>query len=327
MAPNSSRRKLLAIAGATGVLAAAPSFASGFPERPVRLIVPYPAGGGADGWARMVAGRLEKVLGQPVVFDYRPGASTTIGAEATARAAPDGYTIHLLDSTGFAYVPNLRKVNYDPVGSFTALSSLGIIPMVLIANPSVPARNIQELIAYARANPGKLSCASSGIGSPHHLIAELLQIRAGIKLNHVPYKGAVQYVADILAGHVDLAVSTIGPAVQHIQSGRMIALGVTTAKRSVALPDVPAIGEQGVDGFDEKPWNCFVAPAGVPAEALTRLRSAFKTVLAEPELIVALEKAGIEEVGAMSPEQVTSQIAADLSKWGEVIRQAKITIE
>lgn len=327
MTSNPGRRRLFAFIGAASVLATGRSFAAGFPERPVKLIVPYPAGGGADGWARTVANRLENVLGQPVVFDYRPGASTTIGAEAAARAAPDGYTIFLFDSTGFAYVPNMRKVGYAPVESFVPVAGLGVIPMVLVANPSVPARNVQELIAYARANPGKLTCASSGIGSPHHLIAELFKIRTGISMNHIPYKGAVQYIADLLAGHVDLAVSTIGPAVQHIQSGRLQALGVTSARRSVALPDVPAIAEQGVDGFDEKPWNCFVAPAGVPAEPLERLRNALRTVLAEPELVSALEKNGVEEVGEMPLDRIAPQIGEDLAKWGDVIRQARITID
>jgi tripartite-type tricarboxylate transporter receptor subunit TctC len=322
-----NRRRMLALTGGVGILATRWSVAAGFPDRPVKLIVPYQAGGGADAWARIVAGRLEKALGQPVVFDYRPGASTTMGAEAASRAAPDGYTIHLIDSTGFAYVPNMRKVGYDPIGSFVPLGFLGVLPMVLVANPSVPVRGIQDLIAYARANPGKLNHASAGVGSPHHLIAELFKARADIEMNHVPYKGAVQYVADLVSGQVDLAVSTIGPASQHIQSGRLRALGVTSAKRSIALPDVPSIAEQGIAGFDEKPWNCFVAPVGVPTEPLERLRNAFRTALTDPEVVTALGKTGVEDVGALPVEQIAPQIRSDLAKWGEVIRRAKITMD
>jgi len=314
-------------AGSAAWCVAGRSAAAGFPERPVKMIVPYPPGGGADSWARIVAGRLEKALGQPIVFDYRPGGSTTIGAEATARAPADGYTIHLIDSTAFAYVPNMRKVNYDPVGSFTPLGYLGVLPMVMVANPSVPVRNIQELVAYAKANPGKLNCASAGVGSPHHLIAEFFKIRAGITMNHVPYKGAVQYIADLVGGQVDLAVSTIGPAAQHIQAGRLRPLGVTTAKRSSALPDVPSIAEQGFPGFDEKPWNCFVGPAGLPAEPVERLRAALRTTIDDPEVVAALRRTGVEEAGTLPVGQIAEQMRADLAKWGEVIRQAKITID
>ena len=287
----------------------------------------YPAGGGADSWARIVAVKLEKVLGQPILFDYRPGGSTTIGAEAAARAPADGYTIHLIDSTAFAYVPNLRRINYDPLASFTPLAHLGELPMLLVANPAVPASKVQELVAYARANPNKLNCASAGVGSPHHLIAEFFKIRAGISVNHVPYKGAVQYIADLLGGQIELAVSTIGPAVAHVQTGRLRALGVTSAKRSSALPDVPTIAEQGFAGFDEKPWNCFVGPAGMPAEPLQRLRAALRITLEDAEVIDALRKAGVEEVGALPVDRVRAQMKADHAKWGEVIRQARITVD
>ncbi|MFZ4759388.1 MAG: Bug family tripartite tricarboxylate transporter substrate binding protein, partial [Burkholderiaceae bacterium] len=247
------RRRVLTTIGAMAAGLATGARAQSFPDKPVRLIVPYPAGGGADSWARIVAGRLERVLGQPIVFDYRPGGSTTIGADATARAPADGYTIHLYDSTAFAYVPNMRKVSYDPVKSFVPLAYLGVLPFVLVAHPSVPARTAPELIAYARANPGKLNCASAGVGSPHHLIAELFKSRTGIVMNHVPYKGASQYIADLLGGQVDLAVSTIGPAAPHIQSGKLRALGVSTIRRSASIPEVPTIAEQGIEGFDEKP--------------------------------------------------------------------------
>jgi tripartite-type tricarboxylate transporter receptor subunit TctC len=326
---GTTRRDALKMAGA-GAAAwtlAGRAAAAGYPEKPVRLIVPYPAGGGADSWSRIVAPRLEKQLGQPVVFDYRPGGSTTIGADATARSPADGYTIHLYDSTAFAYVPNMRRVSYDPIKSFVPLAILGVLPFVFVAHPSLPVKTIPELVAHAKANPGKLTCASAGVGSPHHLIAEIFKSRNGITMNHVPYKGAAQYIADLVGGQVDLAVSTVGPAAQHVQAGRLRALGVSTARRSVALPDVPTIAEQGIEGFDEKPWNCFVAPAGLPAEPLERLRAAFKVVLDEPEVIAALNKAGCEEVGRMPVGQITETMRSDLAKWGEVIRAANITLD
>lgn len=326
---GTTRRDALKMAGA-GAAAwtlAGRASAAPYPEKPVRLIVPYPAGGGADSWSRIVAPRLEKQLGQPVVFDYRPGGSTTIGADATARSPADGYTIHLYDSTAFAYVPNMRRVSYDPIKSFVPLAFLGVLPFVIVAHPSLPVKTIPELVAHAKANPGKLTCASAGVGSPHHLIAEIFKSRTGITMNHVPYKGAAQYIADLVGGQVDLAVSTVGPAAQHVQAGRLRALGVSTVRRSVALPDVPTMAEQGIEGFDEKPWNCFVAPAGLPAEPLERLRAAFKVVLEDPEVIAALNKAGCEEVGKMPVAQITDTMRADLAKWGEVIRAANITLD
>ncbi len=323
-----TRRTMLGAAAAAATLGfTGRAAAQGFPDKPVKLIVPYPAGGGADSWSRIVAGRLEKILGQPIVFDYRPGGSTTIGAEAAARAPADGYTIHLYDSTAFAYVPNMRRVSYDPIGGFVPLAHLGVIPFVLVAHPSVPAKSVSELVAHAKANPGRLNCASAGVGSPHHLIAELFKARTGITMNHVPYKGAAQYVADLLGGQVDLAVSTIGPAAPHVQSGKLRALGVSTLKRSVALPDVPTIAEQGVAGFDEKPWNLFVAPAGVPAGPLERLRAALRDAIADPEIGAALSKAGVEETGTLPVDRLSDAMRAESAKWGEVIRRAGITLD
>ena len=324
---HARRRTLGALAAAASWALAGRAGATGFPDKPVKLIMPYPAGGGADQWSRIVTAKLEKVLGQPVVYDYRPGGSTTIGAEAAARAPADGYTIHLLDTTAFAYVPNLRKVNYDPIGSFTPLALLGVLPMVLVAHPSLPARNLQELIALAKSRPGMLNCASAGIGSPHHLITEFLKIRAGITMNHVPYKGATQYIADLVGGQVDLAMATIPPTLQHLQPGRIRALGVTSAKRSAALPEVPTIAEQGFPGFDEKPWNCFVGPAGMSGEPLERLRAAFRTTLEDAEVSAALRKAGVEEIGSVAPDQIAALMRADFAKWGDVIRQARITLD
>jgi tripartite-type tricarboxylate transporter receptor subunit TctC len=323
-----NRRKLLQFAAAVSALGShGHANAQAYPAKPVKMIIPYPPGGGADAWGRMVASKLEAVMGQPIVFDYKPGASTTIGAEAAARSPADGYTVFMIDSTAFAYVPNMRKVNYDPIKSFTPVGMLGVGPMLLLANPSLPVRNVQELIAHAKANPGKVTIASAGVGSPHHLIGEIFRSRAGIALTHVPYKGAVQYIADLMGGQVDLAISTITPALQHIASGRLRALGVSSAKRSSALPDVPAIAEQGLSGFDEKPWSCFVVPAGLPPAVLDKLRAAFRTTLEDPEVSGNLRKVGMEDVGGLTPVQMADQMQADLLKWGEVIRAANIRLD
>jgi len=323
-----SRRTLLAMgAGSAALSLSGRATAQSFPDKPIRMIVPFPPGGGADQWARIVAAKLEKLLGQPFVFDYRPGATTIIGAEAAARAPADGYTIHQMSSSAFAYMPNMRKVNYDPVASFVPIGSLGVTPMLLVANPKVPARNVPELVAYAKANPGKLNCASAGVGSSHHLFGEFFKMRTGITMNHVPYKGAVQYTPDLIGGQVDLAVSTVHPAIPHLQSGKLRAIGVTSAKRASVIPDVPTIAEQGVTGFDEKPWSVFVGPAGIPAEPLARLRAAMRSALEDPDTVAALRNAGVEETGAIPVDKIADLMRSELTKWGDVIRQARITID
>jgi tripartite-type tricarboxylate transporter receptor subunit TctC len=324
------RRELLQ-AGLAGAALASPLGApaqAAWPEgKPITMIVPFPPGGVADTVGRPVAEALARELKATVVVENRAGAGGGLGMAAAARAPADGYTLHQYDSTAFAYVPNMRKVGYDPLRSFVPVAFLGDAPFVLIAHPSVPARTLPELVAHARAHPGRLNVASAGVGSPHHLIGELLKQRAGITLNHVPYKGAAQYIADIVGGQVDLAVSTIGPAAQHIQSGRVRALGVTTGQRASSLPDVPTIAEQGFEGFDEKPWNCFVVPAATPADVVERLRTAFRAVYEDPEVVAGLRKAGLERVGSVPAERLTELMRADLAKWGEVIRRANITLE
>jgi len=327
IAPSRRRWMTLAGAGLAGAWLPTGVGAQAYPDKPLKIIVPYPPGGGADSWARTVSSKLEKVIGQPVLLDYKPGASTTIGAEAAARSAPDGYTMFFIDSTTFAYVPHLRKVNYDPLKSFVPVGLLGVGPMLLVANPNVPVRSVAELITYAKANPNKLTIASAGVGSPHHLIGEFFKSRAGIALNHVPYKGAVQYIADLIGGQVDLAVSTITPALPHLQAGKLRPLGVSSARRSSALPDVPSIAEQGLPGFDEKPWNAFVVPAGTPAPVLEKLRAAYKATIEDPEVAGTLRRGGIEDVGSWTPQQIADQMQADHAKWGEVIRKAGIKME
>ena len=325
---NFLRRKTLAIgAGFVGLALSNRTVAQSFPDRPIKIIISVPPGGGVDLWARIVTAKLEKLLGQPIVFDYRPGGGTVIGAEAAARAPADGYTIHQIGSSAFAYQPNMRKVPYNPLSSFVPLGALGSASLLLVVNPKVPARNIAELVAYAKANPGKLNYASSGFGATNHLFSELLKIRTGIQMIHLPYKGVAEYNTALISGVADLAFTTTAAAIPLLQTGKLRAIGVASAKRSGGLPNVPTIAEQGVPGFDEKSWYFFVGPAGIPAEPLARLRTAFRTSLEDPEVITALQNAGVEEVGSVPVDKVAELMRSELNKWGEVIRNAKITMD
>ncbi len=325
---NFSRRKTLALgAGFVGLALADRTAAQSFPDRPIKIIISVPPGGAVDLFARIVTAKLEKLLGQSIVFDYRPGGGTAIGAEAAARAPADGYTIHQIGSAAFAYLPNMRKVPYNPLTSFVPLGALGAASLLLVVNPKVPARNIAELVAYAKANPGKLNYASSGIGSSNHLFSELFKMRTGIQMTHVPYKGVAQYNPDLIGGVVDLAFTSTAASIQHLQAGKLRAIGFASAKRSAEIPSVPTISEQGVTGFDEKSWILFVGPAGIPAEPLARLRVALRTSLEDPEVVTALQNAGLEEIGSVPVDKVPELMRSELNKWGEVIRNAKITMD
>ena len=324
---NFLRRKTLALGvGFVGLALADRTAAQSFPVRPIKIIISVPPGGSVDLWARIVTAKLEKLLGQPIVSDYRPGGGTAIGAEAAARAPADGYTIHQMGSAAYAFIPNMRKVPYDPLSSFVPLGALGSASMVLVVNPKVPARNIAELVAYAKANPGKLNCANSGLGSSNHLAAELLKMRTDIQFVNVPYKGGANYLSDLSVGVVDMAFTTPVVSIPFLQTGKWRAIGVASANRSLVIPSVPTISEQGVPGFDVRSWVLFVGPAGIPAEPLARLREAFRTSLENPEVVTALQNAGLEDVGNVPVDKVAELIRSELSKWGEVIRNAQITI-
>jgi tripartite-type tricarboxylate transporter receptor subunit TctC len=324
---NFLRRKTLALGGAFfGLALSNQTAAQSFPDRPIKIIISVPPGGSVDLWARIVTAKLEKLLGQPIVSDYRPGGGTAIGAEAAARAPADGYTIHQMGSAAYAFIPNMRKVPYDPLSSFVPLGALGSASMVLVVNPKVPARNIAELVAYSKANPGKLNCANSGLGSSNHLAAELLKMRTGIQFVNVPYKGGANYLSDLSGGVVDLAFTTPVVSIPFLQTGKWRAIGVASANRSALIPSVPTISEQGVPGFDVRSWVLFVGPAGIPAEPLARLRTAFRTSLENPEVVTALQNAGMEDVGSVPVDKVAELIRSELNKWGEVIRNAQITV-
>lgn len=324
-----TRRDFIALAGAAAAASAAPRAAAqaGWPDRPIRMVIGYTAGGAADQVARILATRLEKLWGQSIVMDYRPGAGAALAAELTSRAAPDGYTLHLTDSGPLTIGPNLRKVPYDPVAGFTPLAYVGGAGLAVLVHPSVPANDLQGLVRLLKSNADKYSYSTSGVGSPHHLAAELFKSQAGVEMTHVPYKGAAAAMADLLAGQIPISFATIGPAIPHVRAGKVRALAVTAAARSLALPEVPTIAEQGLPGYDAKPWFVVVAPPNLPPALAERLQSGLRTAVTDPDVMAALQKLGTDTGGPATPQQVTELIRADLAKWGAIIKRANISVD
>ncbi len=324
----SNRRQLLGWMGAGVASLAFPGAArAAWPDKPLRMVIGYSTGGSTDATGRLVGRQLEQRLGQPIVFEYKPGAGASIGADYVAKSAADGYTIGLTDSGPLTIMPNLRKVGYDPTQDFTPLSYVCATGLAVLVHPDVPVTSIRELVAMAKAQPEKLNYASSGVGSVHHLAGELFKSQAGVRMAHVPYKGASPALIDLVGGQVPVMFATIGPALQMIQSGKARAIGVTTAKRSPALPDVPTIAEQGLPGYEAVLWFAMVAPPGLPAPLAARLQKELQGAMTDASLVRELEKLGNEDIGPRTPQQVTELVRADLQKWSRVIREAQITLE
>lgn len=325
---NPTRRTFLRTIAAGSAVALVPGWAvaAKYPERPINLMLGFPAGGGADNLCRPLAQRLEKLLGQPIIFDYKTGAGGLIAAEAMTRAPADGYYFTFMDIAIFAYMPHMRKVSYDPLKAFTPIANMGQSPYVFVAAKDRPFGNMNELVTYAKANPNKLSCGSGGVGTPHQLIAELFKLRAGISMKHVPYQGGTASLTELSGGHVDLVVAPVSSSVPFLQSGRVRALGVTSAKRATALPEVPTVQEQSFPDFDASPWTIFAVPARVPEEPREVLRGAIEKTFEDRELVALLAQRGAENVGGMTIAELTKRIEVDYEKWGEVIRKANIKI-
>ena len=323
-----NRREALALAclGATG-MAPLVARAQDWPNKPVKLVIGYSTGGSTDATARIVGRGLEQRLGQPIVFEYKPGAGASMGAEFVAKSPADGYTIGLTDAGPMSIVPHLRKLTYDPTKDFTLLSYVCATGLAVLVHPSVPANNIKELIALAKAEPDKYNYASSGVGSVHHLAGELFKSQAGVKMAHVPYKGAGPALTDLVGGQVPVMFATIGPSLQMIAAGKVKALGVTSAKRSKALPDVPTVAEQGLKGYEAVLWFSMVAPTNLPAPVAARLQKELQAVLVDPKVIEELEKLGNDDISPRTPKEVASLIKAENEKWGRVIKEANITVD
>jgi tripartite-type tricarboxylate transporter receptor subunit TctC len=324
--PSNQRRRLLAAAiGAPLAAAANQVFAqSGWPTKPIRLVLGYPPGGAADGTARPLEPKMQALLGQPLLFDYKPGAGATIAADITSKAAADGYTLHFVDSGPLVILPNGRKLGYDPFASFTPIGIACDGGTLLAAHPSVKANTVQELIADAKAKPGSMNYGTSGMGGAGHLAAELFQVMAGVEMTHVPYKGGSQAMADLIGGQLPLLFSSMGTAVPHVQSGKIKAIAVTSSVRASALPDVKTVAEQGLPGFEASVWFSLAGPAGLPTDIVQKVNAAMNAALADPSVQAAIRKQGYEPVGG-TPEDFAKRIRADYDKWGKVIRDANIS--
>jgi tripartite-type tricarboxylate transporter receptor subunit TctC len=302
------------------LLASAPAFSQSFPSRPVRFVVPFSPGGSVDTLARTFSPKLADALGQQIVVDNRPGGNGDIGMLIVARAPADGHTIVLGYIANLAIAPSLQaKMPYDPVKDFAPITQPASSPNVLTAHPSVPAKNLKELIALAKASPGKLSFASTGVASVGHLTGELINNLAGIKITHVPYKGSGQAVTDILGGHVNIMYSGFSSTLAHIKAGKLRALAVTGPKRSPALSEVPTIAEQGFPGVEATAWYGVLAPAGTPKPVITRLHGDLVKILKQPDVVQRLDGLGFE-IAATTPEQFGAYIRSEIKKWAKVVK-------
>jgi tripartite-type tricarboxylate transporter receptor subunit TctC len=327
MAENLQRRWATAAAVAfAAVIWAGGALAQDWPNKPIRMIVPYPPAGGTDIVARVLNEKLAPALGATIVVDNKGGAAGNLGTDLAAKAPADGYTI-LFTLSSHTINPKLyRELPFDVERDFAAVSIAALIPQILVAHPSVPANNVQELIAYAKANPGKLNFASVGIGSPGHIAGELFKLRTGVSMVHVPYKGGGPAVSDTLGGQVQLLFVSLPAAWQHVKSGKLKALGVTSDKRSIAAPEVATIVEQGVPDCVVNSWYGAFVPAKTPPAVIAKLNAAMVAVLQTPELKDKLLAQGAE-AASNSPAEFEALVRDELKKWEYVIREAKITPE
>lgn len=297
-----------------------------YPNRPLRIIVPSAVGGAADTVARVIAQPLAERLGQPVVVENRAGAGTVIGAEAVAKSAPDGHTL-LIGLPALAINPSIyKKLPYDALRDFTPITQAVSQPNLLVVHPSLPAKSVKELIALAKARPGELVFASSGVGASSHLTIELFLLMTGTRMLHVPYKGPTPGVIDLMAGRVSVMAPSTIATLPHVRSGRLRALGVTTATRAVGLPDIPTVAEAGVPGYESVSWFGLVAPAGTPKEVIARLHQETVAILRTPDIKERLARDGTEVV-AGSPEEFDAYIRAEIVKWAKVVKNAGIQPE
>lgn len=310
-----------ALAFALGTL---PAAAQKYPNKPVRLLVPFAPGGGTDIVARIIAQKGSEAIGQTVVVDNRPGAGGTVGAEMAARATPDGYTL-IMVSGSYGTNAALYKLPYDPVNDIQPIVMIGESGFVLSLHPSVPVTSVKQLIAHAKANPNKLNYASTGTGGITHLATEYFELLAGTKMTHVPYKGTGPALTALLGGQIQLIFGAMPAAAPHVKSGKLRGIGVTTAERSSALPDVPPIAET-VKGYEVVLWYGMWGPKGTPREVVSLWNSEVAKILKTPELQKRLDRDGIEPAGG-PPEQFLKAIRRDVEKWKKVVKDAKITLQ
>lgn len=312
---------LVAVALAPGVAAA-----QSYPTKPVRFIVPFTPGGNTDVQGRLIAQRLSAMWGQQVVVDNRPGAGGTLGVETAARSQPDGYTLVLASFGNILAGPALyKKLPYDPLKDLAPVVLVSTPPGLLIAHPGLPAKNVKELIAYARSNPGRLNYGSAGNGTWNHLFAELFKSSAGIEMTHVPYRGAAPAVTDVVGGQIQLGMAPFPPTLQHIRSGRLRALAVTSAKRSPILPEVPTVSESGLPGYEAVGWFGVLAPAGTPKPIVEKTNRDINRVFDEPKVKAAFAADGTEPAGG-TPEALAKSMRVGIAKWGKLVRELDVQL-
>jgi tripartite-type tricarboxylate transporter receptor subunit TctC len=302
-------------------------FAQPYPVKPIRMVLTYPPGGNTDLVGRALAHKLSDSLGQQVVIDNRGGAGGVLGTLITTQAAPDGYTIMLGTSAGMVINPLLStKLAYDPVSDFAPVSMVVIVPQLLVTNPQLPAKNVRELIALAKAKPGYLNAGSSGVGTPNHLGTELLKWLAGVNIVHVPYKGGSAAVTDLLGGQIQMIFSSVPAVLPHVKAGRLNALGVGSAKRSPALPNIPTIAEAGVPGYEYTTWFGIFAPVRTPQAIVTLLNSEIVKALNTPDMNERLVSLGADpEPG--TPDDLRHYMAAESARWAKTIKASGIKLE
>ena len=298
-----------------------------YPTKTVRIVVGFAPGGGTDLVARIIGAKLTELWGHGFIVDNRAGAAGTIAADITAKSPPDGYNIMMGHVNSHAIAPNLyKKLPFDAQRDFAMVAYVGYVPNVLVVHPSIPAKNIAELVAIAKAKPGALTYASSGVGSTQHLAGELFQLTTNTKLVHVPYKGSGPAVVDLIAGHVIMNFDTMPPVLPFVRQGKMRALGVTTPKRANQLPDVPTMLESGLKGFEMTNWYGVMAPAKTPRDVVTRLNTEINRIVAVPETKAKLEEVGTQ-LNPMTPEQFATFLGSELAKYAKLIKAAGVTVD
>ena len=322
-----SRRRIVQATGAALATAALPALAqSGWPNRPIRIVVPYTAGGFTDQMARLLIVGLQKQFGQPVVIDNKPGANSIIGVEAIAKAAPDGHTFGVVIPAFTANTTLYPKLPYNPRKDLVGVSLMGVSPLVAAVAPNAPFKTVKELVAYAKANPGKVSFASSGTGSAAHLTSELLKSLTQTFMVHIPFRGAAPALTDLLGGQVPLFLDPPPNLIQPAKAGRITLIGVASEKRLPMLPDVPTFIEQGIPGMVGSTWASMIAPAGTPRDIIKRMSDAVNAIIQSEETKAKLEAMGTFGEGT-TPEACDAFLATETTKWGKVIRDAGVTLD
>ncbi len=315
--------KLMAVIATLGLLVAAPAFAQQYPAKTIRLIVPFVAGGSADVLGRVLAQRLTQQYGQQMVVENRPGSGGHVGAEAAARAAPDGHTIVLGTIGIHAAYTIYSKLGYDPARDLQAVAMYVDVPCILIVHPSVPVKNVKEFIALAQKKPGRLNFGTAGSGSSTHMVGEWFKLVTGVNLTHVPYKGSAQAMQDLLGGQIELMFENLPTAIAQVRAGKVRALGMTSRERSPSMPEVPTVAEAGVPGFEATAWFTIAAPAKVPADIIRKLNTDMNTFLKAPEMQQRWVEMGVVPLGG-APADAEKFFVSEREKWNKVIKAAGI---